>query len=57
MRKYESYDTCAKCGQMYGEHAWKNDACPVKFTTVFGVAIPYRFCWFKRFKPVKGATK
>jgi len=50
MRKHESYDTCARCGKTYGDHAWKNDACP-KSKKGKG------FCWFKRFKTIKGGEK
>ena len=28
MKKYESYDVCKNCGQTYGRHRWKDDACP-----------------------------
>lgn len=30
MRKYESEAVCTVCGAPYGDHAWKNDACPTK---------------------------
>lgn len=30
MKKHNSYDRCARCGQEYGNHQWVNDACPTK---------------------------
>ena len=30
MKKFESDDICARCGDTYGNHAWLGDYCPSK---------------------------
>lgn len=57
MRKNESGAVCAVCGAPYGDHAWKNDACPTKeqiARNLQGNGANPVFSRKRRFRPMNG---
>lgn len=50
MKEYESNIPCILCGKTYGEHRYKDDACPVFAFSLLGLDC-YIFSITKRFSP------